>query len=337
MGPFDLDFNPQYNALIGGRGTGKSTILEYLRWALCDQPPPSEEEDDTPNYLARRRRLIADTLEPLGATVDVRLEVHGVPHVIRRDSTNGQLLMKIGSHNLQPCSEEDVRRLFPIHAYSQKQLSGVSVRIEELSRFIAAPIRSKLDNFQEQMSEVSAQIRETYSMVLRRRGLSRTREVREIAERSLSEQVESMRAGLAGLSDQDRALLNGGTSYSRADQTVDSWHTGLTSFRRDAEGLRRTSQTLMSNIQPPVDLPEEEILTAASHEYRSLLSDALADLEALIARAERMTTNAELMDPQSPLAQVVRKAARIQRGVRRCSPAIILTARTNRPSERVGP
>ena len=300
LGPFDLDFNPQYNALIGGRGTGKSTILEYLRWALCDQPPPSEEEDDTPNYLARRRRLIADTLEPLGATVDVRLEVHGVPHIIRRDSTNGQLLMKIGSHNLQPCSEEDVRRLFPIQAYSQKQLSDVSVRIEELSRFIAAPIRSKLDNFQEQMSEVSAQIRETYSMVLRRRGLSRTREVREIAERSLSEQVESMRAGLAGLSDQDRALLNGGRSYSRADQTVDSWHTGLTSFRRDAEGLRRTSQTLMSNIQPPVDLPEEEILTAASHEYRSFLSDALADLEALVARAERMTTNPGLMDPQSP-------------------------------------
>ena len=71
LGPFDLNFNSQYNALIGGRGTGKSTILEYLRWALCDQPPPSEEADDTPNYLARRRRLIADTLKPLSATVDV--------------------------------------------------------------------------------------------------------------------------------------------------------------------------------------------------------------------------------------------------------------------------
>lgn len=62
LGPFDIQFNSQYNALIGGRGTGKSTILEYLRWALCDQPPPTEAADDTPNYLARRRRLISDTL-----------------------------------------------------------------------------------------------------------------------------------------------------------------------------------------------------------------------------------------------------------------------------------
>ena len=34
LGPFDLEFNPQYSALIGGRGTGKSTILEYLRWGV---------------------------------------------------------------------------------------------------------------------------------------------------------------------------------------------------------------------------------------------------------------------------------------------------------------
>ena len=39
LGEIDIHFNPQYSCLIGGRGTGKSTILEYLRWALCDQPP----------------------------------------------------------------------------------------------------------------------------------------------------------------------------------------------------------------------------------------------------------------------------------------------------------
>jgi hypothetical protein len=57
LGPVDLEFNFQYNTLIGGRGTGKSTLLEYLRWALCDQPPGLSDED-TPNYQARRARLI---------------------------------------------------------------------------------------------------------------------------------------------------------------------------------------------------------------------------------------------------------------------------------------
>ena len=39
MGPIVIELNPQYNAIIGGRGTGKSTILEYLRWGLTDEPP----------------------------------------------------------------------------------------------------------------------------------------------------------------------------------------------------------------------------------------------------------------------------------------------------------
>ena len=37
LGSFAVNLNQQYNAFIGGRGTGKSTIMEYLRWGLCDQ------------------------------------------------------------------------------------------------------------------------------------------------------------------------------------------------------------------------------------------------------------------------------------------------------------
>ena len=226
--------------------------------------------------------------------------MHGVPHLIRRDSSDGELMMKIGSHELEPCTEEDVRRLFPIQAYSQKQLSDVSVRIEELSRFIAGPIRSQLNNLQEQMAEIAARIRATYSMLLRRRSLSRTLEVRRIAERSLSEQVESLRDGLAGLSDADRALLSRGVSYSRADQIVDSFRAGMRTFREGAEQLRRTTQTLMSSLQSPADLPEQETLREAAEEYRVLLSDALTGLNGLIARADVMASNPDSMDGQTP-------------------------------------
>jgi type III restriction enzyme len=140
LGPIDLEFNPQYNALIGGRGTGKSTILEYLRWALCDQPP-GIQDPETPNYQARRIRLVEQTLKPLNATVDIRFEVNGVPHAVRRSSVDGSILLKIASGEMRPCTEDEVRSLLPIEAYSQKQLSDVSVRIDELTRFVTAPIR----------------------------------------------------------------------------------------------------------------------------------------------------------------------------------------------------
>ena len=102
LGPFDLKFNPQYSALIGGRGTGKSTILEYLRWALGDQPPSRLEEDDTPNYMARRRRLIDQTLKLMNATVEVKFEVNRIPHVVRRHSKDGTLLLKISDDEMRP-------------------------------------------------------------------------------------------------------------------------------------------------------------------------------------------------------------------------------------------
>jgi putative transposase len=45
LGRADLELDPQYNAIIGGRGTGKSTILEYLRWGLCDEALLTEDID----------------------------------------------------------------------------------------------------------------------------------------------------------------------------------------------------------------------------------------------------------------------------------------------------
>ena len=114
LGPMDLQFNAQYSTLIGGRGTGKSTILEYLRWGVCDQPPHGMDIADVPNYLARRRRLIDQTLKPLGATTEVRFEVNGVAHVVRRNSQSGELLIKIAAGDMRSCSEEEVRALLPI-------------------------------------------------------------------------------------------------------------------------------------------------------------------------------------------------------------------------------
>ncbi len=187
LGPVDLELNPQYNALIGGRGTGKSTILEYLRWALCDQPPATDS-DDAPNYQTRRSRLIESTLKPHGATVDVAFSVNDVPHLVRRNSKDGTLLIKIADAELRPCAESDVRALLPIQAYSQKQLSDVSVRVEELTRFITAPIRTELATIARQIEDKTERIRQTYATKRRQQSLGG-----EIAKRTLA--AKSLLAG----------------------------------------------------------------------------------------------------------------------------------------------
>jgi chromosome segregation protein len=302
LGPIELEINPQYSALIGGRGTGKSTILEYLRWALCDQPPGIADED-SPNYQARRSRLIEQTLKPVNATVQVRFEVNGVPHVVRRNSQDGTLLIKIGTDEMRPCTEEEVRTLLPIQAYSQKQLSDVSVRVDELSRFITAPIRGDLARIDRQATDRAERIRQSYATRRRQRSLAQTLQKRELEEKSLSDQADALRAGLTGLSDEDRALLDKGKIFSGANRSVQAWQEGIKSFRAQAAGLLSTIRSQVTPLVAPPAEPEAEVLKAAHEEYRRLLADADATVDALIRRAEAMTAEMASMAPMSPWRQ----------------------------------
>ncbi len=299
LGPIDLQFNSQYNALIGGRGTGKSTILEYLRWALCDQPPGISDED-TPNYQARRSRLIDQTLKPLLATVQVGYEVNGVPHAVRRNSQDGSLQIKIGSDDMRPGTEEEVRSLLPIQAYSQKQLSDVSVRLEELSRFITAPIRADLGRVELNLNNLATRVRESYGTCRRQRSLSQTLQRRELEERSLSEQADTLRAGLTGLSGEDRELLDRGRIFDAADRAQQSWRDGASSLQQGALALQRTVDSHLANLDPPPTEPEPALLAAAHDEYRELLADAKAALTNLVRRGEVIAGSPEALAPDTP-------------------------------------
>lgn len=300
LGPVDLELNPQYSALIGGRGTGKSTVLEYIRWVLCDQPPAGDE-DETPNYQGRRVRLIDGTLTPLNATVDVTYVLNGVPHLVRRASAGGSVQMKIGSGALQPCTEEEVRALLPIQAYSQKQLSDVSVRIEELTRFITAPIKGDLDRLDRKSADRANRIREAYASRQRFRDLTRTLHNRVLEERSINEQATTIRASLSGLSDADRALLEQGQHYSAAEAVVASWKAGTETLSQKSRDLRQFVQAQKDAMRPVPAEPAamKETLDLARAQYGALLDASLAALDDLAAAAAVIETRS---DPAGPWA-----------------------------------
>lgn len=161
LGPLIVDFNEQYNAIIGGRGTGKSTILSYLRWALCDQPADAVGDDasETGSVGVRQKRLIDSTLVSIKAQVEVHFSINGLPHVVRRQADTGEILLKVGVDEFRQVREDDVRVLLPVHAYSQKQLSSVAVRVEELTRFITAPIQPTLDEIDRRIGEAEGRLR----------------------------------------------------------------------------------------------------------------------------------------------------------------------------------
>ena len=124
---------------------------------------------------------------------------------------------------MRECVDEEVRALLPIQAYSQKQLSDVSIRINELTRLISTPINSELAQVNRQIDEQANKVRETYTTLRRFRGVSNEFEKRKLQIRSLDEQADSIRKSLTGLSEADRKLLDQGKHYDAAVQLVESW------------------------------------------------------------------------------------------------------------------
>ncbi len=261
LGPIQIEFNSQYNALIGGRGTGKSTILEYLRWGLCDQLPNPAPDDELPNYQLRRKSLIEKTLQTVSATVQVNFTVNGISHVVRRNSKTEELQLKVGDGDFAPCKESDVRTLLPIQAYSQKQLSNVSVRLEELSRFVEAPIRGELDDLEKQFERAAAEMRQVYATLLRIRRLQQQAANDDLLLASLTEQATNIRGSLTGLSEDDTKLLAEKPHYDKAEEALQVWSSDVEAVSGAIDEIDATIVALPTSAGvKTAELPESEPL-----------------------------------------------------------------------------
>ena len=280
LGPIQMEFNPQYNALIGGRGTGKSTILEYLRWGLCDQLPSLTAEDELPNYQLRRKTLIEKTLQTVNATVQVGFVVNGIAHVVRRNSKSDELLLKVGSGEFEACTESDVRSLLPIQAYSQKQLSNVSIRLEELSRFVEAPIRGELDDIEKQFLRAAAEMRQVYATLLRMRRLQRQAENDELLLQSLTEQAASIRGSLTGLSEDDNRTLAAKPLYDKAVEKLQLLSGDVDAITDAINEFEEATWALPTDVDLK-DLPEQETLAAIGKQRAQYIRDAKETIKRL--------------------------------------------------------
>lgn len=281
LGPIALDLNQQLSCLIGGRGTGKSTILEYLRWALCDQPPAFSHEDELPDFQAKRAALIKNTLVPLDAVATITVEVNGVVHVVRRRSNDGLVLLKIDDGEFEERTEDDIRTLLPLQAYSQKQLSAVGVRADELVRFIRSPVKKQLDEFKNREQELKAEIRKHYGTVRAKRDLARHIEREELELGSLMKQEKSLRSELKGLNEADQAVLGIHDAFVTEEEIIGAWRQNLDQVRETIEGAFQAVSPLPSRTGIEDDSPNKAILDVLDRQMATFVKEIKSRLSEL--------------------------------------------------------
>ena len=133
--PEQLAFTPYYNALIGGRGTGKSTIVHALRLACRrDGDLQRLSQDSDPRRQFDRFRKVVRGRDGEGALRDnteIRLEMmrEGVAHRLRwRQDGRGVVVEERGNDGpWEPSSSQTINaERFPIRLFSQGQIAAMA-------------------------------------------------------------------------------------------------------------------------------------------------------------------------------------------------------------------
>lgn len=299
LGPIELELNPQYNAIVGGRGTGKSTLLDYLRWALCDQPPSDTGGEEISDPRTRQRRLIETTLAPMAAIVDVHLVINDIPHVVRRAAASGEIQLKVGDEDFRKVREQDIRELLAVHAYSQKQLSSVAIRLTEVLRFVTAPIAQALSDQDRVVADLGAKIRESYAGVLRARQLAASVGRLSLERASLESQAATLRTGLVAVSEADRALLDAKPRHDAVRSLLNRERSSLADIAGRLELIVAEVQQLAGADQTVAS--DDDVLGLAVAAFEAARQQALGTLMSALGSAESML--AEAMSEASAMSQ----------------------------------
>ncbi|MCH8329818.1 MAG: hypothetical protein IH946_00285, partial [Bacteroidetes bacterium] len=207
-------------------------------------------------------------LEEVGGEVRVTFELNGTLHVVKRASSNNEILLKIGDGDFQNVNEEDVRRLLPIQAYSQKQLSDVGVRTEELKRFIEQPISRTLTELRSKINDTGKKLGSYYNELVRKKEIQLEIDNYNLESESLNNRVKNLRDSLSGISDEDQKIINKKPKYDSEQIIIDNIGAELSVLEKKADELKEL-----------LELYPEPVEDIDSLENQSLIQEITTEVE----------------------------------------------------------
>ena len=132
--PITVKFNPWLNTIIGGRGTGKSTLIDFCRKTLRREAEldssDGSEEGSLRSLFDRRMRVPPSRREEGLLTDGTRIEIayrKGSERFVLSWDQKGSVppIARLDGDEQIP-EEGDIRERFPVRIYSQKQLFALA-------------------------------------------------------------------------------------------------------------------------------------------------------------------------------------------------------------------
>ena len=227
---------------------------------MTNHLPTYNDEDDAVPYQDKRANLIEKTLAAAKGVATVSFLLDSVPHVVRRSPQTKEVSLKIGEDDFKTCTENDIRDLLPLQAYSQKQLSAVGIRTNELVRFIRTSIKADLDRLGNEIDAQKVQIKSDFGLLMRKRKQQRELDRDQLELASLGKRVEALRKELKGVSVEDQIVLASHDPFLQEEQYVEKLGRELVAIREMASDFKKSLSETPSKMLDDHSLPNYALI-----------------------------------------------------------------------------
>lgn len=158
-----LHFSPNLNVIIGGSGTGKSTIVNYLRMSL-GQHESIRGSDVQANY-ERTMQTLRDTTE-----VSIRAKIERDTYVL---TSCGRAVAELADPGPgpQPADGLDIPSLLPVRFYGQREIYNIADSRSATVGLIDDLHRDRLDGLDRRAAELQQEYMVTSATARRAPGL----------------------------------------------------------------------------------------------------------------------------------------------------------------------
>lgn len=208
-----MELSPELNSIIGGRGSGKSSLLEYLAFGLC------RSSYDVPrgDYSGTQRLhdLVQETLYAKGGVIKLEVVQDNARFEITRGpGTAHNPQVKYPNGSTQTLTDKELRALFPAVVYSQGELAEIGkqaskkTELTDLLQFVGPDYKREDDRLSSDIQTAKAAVKSAIDRQSRTWAIQALLR-RQTAEReALKERVSALEKTLPAQSPEDQARLD---------------------------------------------------------------------------------------------------------------------------------
>ncbi len=294
---FELTINDGFTALIGGRGSGKSSVLEYLRFALGRSAIDTLTDDE--NFRARDQKLIDETLK--GGSVSVVLERDGVRERWTRGGDDRDFIdVDVQGSPPARLTIDAAQQRFRARAFYQKQLSTLVTdsnrTAEQITGIAAAEFLEKRRLIEKEIESSKRAVQSAYGELVEKWVADAESDQLDQTIVDLRKRIDTIsdRIRETGLSDEDQAILDAYPRASLAARLIDETADAVTADLATIDAVRNSLHSFDHNkwLELQSEPPEVTVLRTAATEVEYVVSSAVATARAALEELRKVQTHA---------------------------------------------